>query len=282
MRNAHFAAACALLSAAATPALAQVFSSEFFSDPVSEGWQLIQQYCDPETWNEQGWYHQRLSLDACPPGPGGGQDSYRRSLEPLNGTAEFFVEFRVQTDGDRSEIPGGAPALVAIGNNAGVLYHTTVARDLVKFIAHFDLPGRFDEIEPDTPHIFRIELYPGRYAFYIDSYLIDEGVPDGPFPAHDSVITWRGKSWYLPCENAWDYLRYGVIPLGSGDYDSDGVVTLFDHYFVHDCLTKDGPGIFGGPGQNSGPGCRFADFDGDLDTDLLDFAAFQNMFTSAP
>jgi len=27
-----------------------------------------------------------------------------------------------------------------------------------------------------------------------------------------------------------------------------------------------------------GPGCRFADFDGDTDADLLDFAEFQNTF----
>jgi hypothetical protein len=110
--------------------------------------------------------------------------------------------------------------------------------------------------------------------------LIDEGVPDGPFPVQDSRITWQGSSWYLPCHNAWSYIRYGKIPAdGSDDYDSDFSVTLFDHYFVHDCLTKDGPGILGGPGKNAGPGCRFADFDGDRDTDLLDFAEFQNAFT---
>jgi len=66
----------------------------------------------------------------------------------------------------------------------------------------------------------------------------------------------------------------------SGDYDSDGAAALFDLYFFDDCLTKDGPGIFGGPGHDAGPGCRFADFDADRDVDLLDFAEFQNLFTS--
>ena len=63
---------CLLLGTVTAPLLGQVFSSEFFSDPVSEGWDLAGQYCDPETWNDEGWYHQQLDLDACPPGPGGG------------------------------------------------------------------------------------------------------------------------------------------------------------------------------------------------------------------
>ncbi len=272
-----------LLGATAAPVLAQVFSSEFFSDPVSEGWDLSVQYCSPETWNDQGWYHQQLDLDACPPGPGGGADVYRRSLEPLNGTTQFFAEFRLQTDGQRSEIPGGAPALLAMGNNGGVLYHITVARDLVKFLRDVDLPIWIIEIEAGVPHTYRIELYPNRFAFYIDAYLIDEGVPEGPFPAHESSISWRGRSWYLPCENAWDYIRYGVIPAdASGDYDSDGAVTQDDFYFFHECLTNDRPGIHGGADNDAGPGCRFADFDSDADTDLLDFAEFQNAFNEAP
>ena len=272
-----------LLLGAAVPALAQVFSSEFFGDPVSEGWDMVLQYCEPQTWNEAGWYHQQLDFDACPPGPGGGRDVYRRSLQALNGVTEFFAEFRVRTDGDRSEIPYGAPIVLVLGNNAGVAYHITVARDLVQFFRDADLPIWFIQIEPGVPHTFRTELYTGRYAFYIDAYLIDEGLPEGTFLAHDSRISWRGRSWYLPCHNAWDYIRYGVIPVdGSGDYDSDAAVTLDDFYFFHECLTNDRPGINGGPGKDAGPGCRFADFDSDGDTDLRDFADFQNAFTSPP
>jgi len=272
-----------LLGLVAAPALAQVFSSEFFSNPVSEGWELVLQYCYPQTWNEDGWYHQVLNLEACPPGPGGGRDSYRRSLQSLNGAAPFFTEFRVQTDGDRSEIPGGAPTVLAMSNNAGVIYHITVSRDLVKFARDVDLPIWFIEIEPGVPHTYRIELYQDRYAFYIDAYLLDDGVVEGPFPAYESLITWRGRSWYLPCHNAWDYIRYGVTPQdGSGDYDSDGAVTHDDFYFFHECLTNDRPGINGGPDQDAGPGCRFADFDSDGDTDLRDLADFQNAFGVVP
>ncbi|UCC31483.1 MAG: hypothetical protein JSU86_04245 [Phycisphaerales bacterium] len=276
----RLAATWLLLGAAAAPGLADVFSSEFFSVPVSEGWELLNQYCEPELWIDEGWYHQQLDLDACPPGPQGGHDSYVRWLTDFNGEPQFFLEFRVQTDGDRSEIPGGAPSVVAMGNFFGVVYHVTVARDLVQFLRDLDLPIWFIEIERGVPHTYRIELYPDRYAFYIDAYLIDEGLPEGPFPAHDSLITWRGKSWYLPCHNAWDYIRYGVIPVdASGDYDSDAEIGLDDFYFFQECLANRRPGINGGPGNDAGPGCRFADFDFDDDVDLHDFAEFQLAFT---
>lgn len=267
------------VTTSALSAFAQVFTSEFLSEPVSEGWDVGVVYCDPDTWNDSGWYYQQLDLEACPPGPGGGRDSYRRSLEPFNGVAEFFGEFRVQTDGDRSEIPGGAPALLAIGNFGGVHYHMTVARDLVQFFRDADLPIFLIEVEPGVPHTFRIEHDPDRFAFYIDGYLIDEGPPEGPFPAYDPSISWRGRSWYLPCENAWDYIRYGVTPAdASGDFNSDGTVASDDFYFFHECLTNERPGINGGPELDAGPGCRFADFDADGDVDLFDLAELQNQF----
>jgi len=262
------------------PVLAQVYSSEFFSDPVSEGWQLVAQYCDPITWNSEGWYYQRLSLDTCPPGPGGGTDGYRRSLEVFDGASHFFLEFRIEAYGDRSEIPFGAPAALVLANDAATGYHLTIARDLVKFLRDVDLPILFIGIQPGTPHTFRIELFPHLYVFYIDGHMIDEGGPEGLFPAFNPRIVWLGRSWYLPCENAWDYIRYGVIPAdGSGDYDSDGTLTLSDFYFFHECLSNVHPGINGGPDNDGGPGCRFADFDSDGDTDLLDFAEFQNVFS---
>jgi len=61
-----------LIFGAAVPAFAEVFSSEFLFDPVSEGWDVGVVYCNPDTWNDTGWYHQQLDLEACPPGPGGG------------------------------------------------------------------------------------------------------------------------------------------------------------------------------------------------------------------
>jgi len=258
---------------------AQIFSSEFEADPVSEGWSLAQQYCQPEVWNDQGWYYQALNHEGCPSSPDGAAEVLYHSLD---GHPNFFVEFRVRTDGDRSEISGGAPVLLAMGNSFGTNYHVTIASDLVRFLRDVDLPIWYIDIEPGIPHTYRIELYPDQYAFYIDGYLIDEGIPEGPFPAYDSLITWRGRSWYLPCENAWDYIRYGVTPAdGSGDFDSDAATTLTDFYFVQECLTNQRVGINGGPDNDAGPGCRFTDFDADGDVDLLDLAEFQNLFSGS-
>lgn len=271
---------CAFSVLATSPARAQVFSSEFFSDPVSEGWTQVLQYCAPQTWNEDGWYHQQLDLEACATGPGGGRDVYRRSIQAFNGTANFFMEFRLGTNGNRSEVPFGAPTVLALGNSFGVLYHITAARDLSQFFRDADLPIWFTEVELAAPHTYRIELYEDWYIYYIDGSAIDEGLPEGPFPVRDSEIVWQGQSWYLPCENAWDYIRYGVIPENaSGDFDADAAIGLPDFYFFQECLTNERLGINGGPDNDSGPGCRFADFDADSDVDLLDIAEFQLLFT---
>ncbi len=181
----------------------------------------------------------------------------------------------MKTDGNRSEIDGVAPAALTMGGRSGVLYHVTISRDLVRFIRDPEFPILWNSIQPDTFHRYRIELFgEHRYVWYIDGETIDEGVPEGQFPSDDSNINFRAKSWYLESTSSWDYIRYGRIPQdASGDYDSDDDRDLFDYYFVHECLSQSGPET------DAGPGCRFADFDGDTDTDLRDFAEFQNRFT---
>jgi hypothetical protein len=74
--------------------------------------------------------------------------------------------------------------------------------------------------------------------------------------------------------------RVGITSVTGGDFDSDDLVTHDDFYFFHECLTNERIGINGGPGNDAGPGCRFADFNADSDTDLSDFADFQNLFTA--
>ncbi len=266
-----------MTGAVTVPGHAQVVSCELLSDPVSEGWDLFQKLC-AQTWVDDDWYFQEFDPQTC----GVGQDAYVRSITEFNSEPEFFLEFRVQTSGDRSEIPRGAPALISMFNFFGVVYHTTIARDLVKFARDLDDPIWFIEIEPDVPHTYRIELYRDWYVFYIDADVLDQGAPDGPFPAHDARITWLGRAWDIPCENAWDYIRYGVIPVdGSGNYDSNEDVDARDYYFFHECLGNERVGINGGPDEDAGPGCRFADFDADADVDLQDVAVFQQIFTGS-
>ena len=77
---------------------------------------------------------QDLQIGECIPPPDGDRDSYTRDLDDFDGVPEFFLEWRVQTDGDRSEIDGGAPALLSAGSFGPVTYHFTIARDRVKFV----------------------------------------------------------------------------------------------------------------------------------------------------
>ncbi len=177
--------------------------------------------------------------------------------------------------------PTVSPIVLVLGNNAGVAYHITISRDLIQFYRDPDLPIFFIEIESGVAHTYRVDLDLDKYTFYIDGYLIDEGIPEGPFPAHDSEIVWQGRSYSLPCENAWDYIRYGVTPAdSSGDYDSNSAVAQDDFYFFQECLTNERLGINGGPDNDAGPGCRFADFDADADVDLLDLAEIQNLLAA--
>ncbi len=117
-RHAVLTSALAVVIAlvAVPPAFGSVFSYECNSDPVSAGWDISQIYCEPDQW-----------VDVCPPGttttdycffqhvelcegdppPGGQQASYRRTLDDFLGEDRFFVEWVVETDADRSEIPWG-------------------------------------------------------------------------------------------------------------------------------------------------------------------------------
>ncbi len=256
------------------PALpAQVHAYECTVFPVDAGWEEINRHCDPEDWLDEGWLWHHVG-GGCPEGPNRGQFDYRRSLDDFIGVDEFFVEWRMQTDGERSEIPGSAPAVISIANVFGVVYKFTIAKDLIQLIG-FRRPLEYREIAQGKPHTFRIDIFgTERFVWYIDGQIVHEGIPEGPFPTERSDFNWRSKAWYLESTTRWEFIRFGRIPQdASGDYDSDDDRDLFDHYFVHECFSQSGPDA------DAGPGCRFADFDGDSDTDLRDFAEFQNRFT---
>jgi len=274
-----------LLCAEPETALPQVVSWEGTSFPEADGWNRTA-FCTPERSFQDGWLCQVFQIGECGPPPGGERDTYRRPIGAFEGAADFFLDFRVLTTGERSEIPGGAPVAVAAGSSGAVSYNLFIARDQIKFVRDVWLPILFIDVEPEIPHTIRLEFNnhnPPTFRWYLDGQNLEEGLAEGPYPSFEPRIVWQGSSWFLPNETCWDYIRYGVIPLdGSGDYDSDGAVTQDDFYFFHDCLTKDGPVILGGPDNDAGPGCRFSDFDSDGGVDLLDFAAFQNAFRGVP
>jgi len=215
----------------AASAAGGVVSWEATSYPETQGWER-DIFCTPERWlDPAGWYFQEVA-PGCGDPPPGDRESFSRSLADFQDEEEFFIEWSVETDGDRSEIIGVAPAALSASGTSGVLYHFTIARDQVRFI-RMRHPMVFIDIQPEVPHTYRVE----------------------------------NTVW-------WDYIRYGTIPEeASGDYDSDEDVDLDDYYYVHECFSQSGPGV------DAGPGCRFADFDGDSDVDFKDLAAFQNAFT---
>ena len=196
----------------------------------------------------------------------------------MNGVSHWFYELRVFTTGERSEIPGGAPTAFAAFNSFGDNYKANVARDQVKLFRDVTLPILFFDIEPGIPHTIRVELNNEgipSYRWFIDGVLVDEGEAEDVFPSDNSRITWRGKAWFLPCENSWDYIRYGVISQTPGDFDSDGDWDLGDYKYFAECAEN------GGAGVDAGPGCVWANMDGDNDVDLIDFGLFQAAFTGS-
>ncbi len=257
----------------AVPGFAQVVSYEASSFPGEE-WERIVD-CAPERWIEDGWFHQDVQHLRCD--PLSDTDAYFRGLGEFDGVATFFIELRIEADGDRAEIPFGGPAGLGLGSFGPVGYTFFIARDQLKFTQDGFHVILFVDIEPGVPHTFRLELFGDEaYRLFIDDGLVLFGVPGGRYPSNTPSITWLARSRNLDSHVRWDYIRYGVIPEdGSGDFDSDDDVDQDDYYFFHECLAASGPDT------DAGPGCRFADFDADTDVDLDDFAAFQERFTES-
>ncbi len=259
------------------PALGEVTTSEFFSDPISEGWELVAEQGDVSTWVAVGVFYQDLPNN-CPPPPVCDSQALSRSMQAFNGRASWFYEYSVSATADHNEISNGAPTVVATGNAMGNLYHATLASDRVKLSGGPNLPILFLDVDEGVPHTIRLELFndppPGTFHWYVDSVLVLEGLAKSPFPDFDSRITWQGRTWMQPTLNAWYYIRAGDIPVdGSGDFDSDGRVALFDYFYFSECVDRSASG------EPAFPSCAWADMDADGDVDFHDFGHFQRMFT---
>jgi hypothetical protein len=230
----------------------------------------------PERGLQDGWLTQWLPEPA--------QDYYRYDIGGMTSlVGRFFVEWLAVTDNPSWLIDEWqVPTVVSAAGRAGVLHHTVMTESAAVLLRDIFIPRVIAPISIGLPHVYRVEVFADEYIWYFDGVVADSGFPEGAYPDSNAFLIWGAELTYdgaPPATTAWDFVRLGRIPDdASGDYDSDGAATLFDLYFFEDCLTKDGPGIFGGPENNAGPGCRFADFDADGDVDLLEFAEFQNVF----
>ena len=86
----------------ATSVFGDVVSSEFTSAPEREGWDIIQIYCEPKLWLEDGWFFQHVELCPGERPPGGQAAAYRRSLADFIGEDQLFIEWVVESDAERS------------------------------------------------------------------------------------------------------------------------------------------------------------------------------------
>jgi len=209
---------------------------------------------DATRWLWNGRLYIDVDLGVWAPPPGGEQDFYQRSIAELQGF-QFFVEWRCRSNAPNSEIVGSAGAFINSWGS-GANYHFTITADTVRFWRSNFLPILYFTIAPNQFHTYRVETFGAQwYKVFLDSELVDSGTPAAAFPNPSARIIWGAKMWNTPSLNEWDYVRYGTIPQpGSGDYDSNGVVDATDVYFFLDCLL--------GPDAN-GPGCRWADLNGD-------------------
>ena len=199
-------------------------------------------------------------------------DGYTRLIGNFTGAGSFFVTWREMTDIPRSylsTIPNGLAMGTSMNSD---FFHFTVLRDQVQFVRDNPLGLEFYiDVQPGVMHTYYLELRSDlSYKWYIDSVMTNSGHYPDPYPVIDANMVWSTRCFSsMPSQNAqWDYVRYGVIPADhSGDFDSNGVVDSNDLYFFLDCLL--------GPDYDaSGPGCRWADMNGDGKADGRDVQLF--------
>jgi len=193
----------------AVPATAQVVSYECNSFPEEFGFERIKRLFPPERWLDNGLFFLHCEV-VFPQRCEGEDDFYRWPLEAFAGVPHFVVQWRVITDGPRSEILDVAPASLVAGGRSGIVFHSTIARDQVRYFIDLHLPVWID-IEPDTPHEFRLDIFSKFwYEFSIDGKVHVAGVPEGTYPTADSRITWGARAACHDSTTAFDYIRFGV------------------------------------------------------------------------
>ena len=196
-----------------SPVLGGVYSYECDSFPSDAGWETISEWCGASQWVEDGQLFQ--DVDFCPgyDPPQGQQFDYSHTQAPYLGHSAFFMEWVVQTDGDRSEISYVAPVSVSASNGGSYSFQTIIASDYVKFARDFDVSIIFTDITLGVPHTYRIELYGDQlYRWYIDHDLIDSGVPEGNYLTSNPRLLFRAKAKFVESTAVWDYIRWGISP----------------------------------------------------------------------
>jgi hypothetical protein len=253
----------------ANVALAQVIVYEAEQLPETQGWGRDGTF-DADRSIRNGILTIDVDLGIWEPLPFGEIDAYRwNDMGQFVGGA-LFVEWRCRADSPSTELEGTASSVLNVAGGP-VINHLTIAEDRFRVWRGNSVPLLFVDIAPNVFHRYRIETRVDQtYRYFIDGDVVDEGELLAPFPNSQGIIIWGSRMYLTPSRNEWDYIRFGKMPAdGSGDFDSNGSVELFDFRYFAECRSNSGPGV------DAGPGCRWADTDADTDVDAQDFAQFQ-------
>ncbi len=174
--------------------------------PESDGWERLGTF-DAERSLEDGWFYHGVSTP-------GQLDAYQRSLGEFGGAAEFFVEWRVETDADPSLLDSNfTPVVLALGGTSFAHYHVTLTDGRAVLNRSNFVPSVYVSVEVGEPHVYRIELFGDQFfRWLIDGTVVDSGVPVAAYPTAGSEIAWGVRDFDPGHTARWDYIRYGAIP----------------------------------------------------------------------
>jgi hypothetical protein len=231
---------------------------------------------DASRWLDSGRFFQLVTLGSWAPGPFGQFDGYKRDIGEFTGAQSFFVTWRFTTNCPSADIEETTAGVVLATSMSHDFFHFTVTNDEVRFLRDNPLALEFYvDVQPGVFHTYYLTLKSDlSYSWYIDGVLVNAAQFPSPFPTSDARIQWWARFYNDEQTAQWDYVRYGVIPADrSGDFDSNSVVDTNDLYFFVDCLL--------GPDYDAnGPGCRWADMNGDGKVDGADVQLFCRAMTS--
>jgi hypothetical protein len=190
---------------------------------------------------------------------------------------DFFLEWEIESTGDQTELLSTAPANISLYNDIGFIYHFTIARDRIRVLVDIDKGSSFYDIKAGIPHRYYLVILDGYYALYVDNVLTSDGAPEGPLALGTQGINIHARAKFFESVTTWYYVRFGEIPAaGSADFNSDGLVDEFDHFYIAECIDRSTAG------EPAAPSCTWADVDDNDTVDCTDWEIIQAEIWTSP
>ena len=247
-----------------------VYEGTVFPENDMAPWARIMQGPPVQRWIDGSSFNQAIGSNEF--------DGYNRPISEFVGSRTFFLTWREASD--FPNLNGAAnPNGISAASSTNDLFAFKISATQVEFIRDNPISLVVDvNITPGAFHTYYLGLNnrDRSYSWAIDGLVVNTGTFPIAYPPQSGLIQWFARCFANQEQNAkWDYIRYGVIPADySGDFDSNGVVDQTDLYFFVDCLL--------GPDHDAaGPGCKWADMNGDGKADGADIALFVRVMLPA-